>query len=131
MTIDLRTVECLRGRLLAERQVSRSVKEQAELITRKDHKVLRNQSNRVHPKLLVCHHFPLHHPMKKKEENRKLMEMDFWRKKKVYQATENVDSMGKESSSKLIDVSSSEASVVASTSSHEGESQAGNNTSTR
>lgn len=31
----LRTVECLRGRLLAERQVSRSAKEEAELITRK------------------------------------------------------------------------------------------------
>lgn len=30
-----RTVECLRGRLLAERQVSRSAKEEAELITRK------------------------------------------------------------------------------------------------
>ncbi|CAF2095011.1 hypothetical protein HID58_017484 [Brassica napus] len=35
MTIDLRTVECLRGRLLAERQVSRSAKEEAELITRR------------------------------------------------------------------------------------------------
>ncbi|KAJ4891820.1 hypothetical protein Rs2_31568 [Raphanus sativus] len=33
MTIDMRTVECLRGRLLAERQVSRSAKEKAELIT--------------------------------------------------------------------------------------------------
>lgn len=55
----------------------------------------------------------------------------FLEEEKVYQATENVDSMGKESSSKLIDVSSSEASVVASTSGHEGESQAGNNTSTR
>ncbi|CAH8387286.1 unnamed protein product [Eruca vesicaria subsp. sativa] len=32
---DLRTVECLRGRLLAERQLSRSVKDEAELITRK------------------------------------------------------------------------------------------------
>ncbi|KAG2332601.1 hypothetical protein Bca52824_003781 [Brassica carinata] len=31
----LRTVECLRGRLLAERQVSRSAKEEAELITKK------------------------------------------------------------------------------------------------
>lgn len=30
-----RTVECLRGRLLAERKVSRSAKEEAELITRK------------------------------------------------------------------------------------------------
>lgn len=30
---DLRTVECLRGRLLAERQVSRSAKEKAELIS--------------------------------------------------------------------------------------------------
>ena len=41
-TIDLITVECLRGRLLAERQVSRSAKEEAELITKKvisyDHK---------------------------------------------------------------------------------------------
>ena len=32
---DLRTVACLRGRLLAERQVSRSVKDEADLITRK------------------------------------------------------------------------------------------------
>ena len=31
----LRTVECLRGRLLAERQVSRFVKDEADLITRK------------------------------------------------------------------------------------------------
>ncbi|KAL1209984.1 hypothetical protein V5N11_020547 [Cardamine amara subsp. amara] len=31
----LKTVECLRGRLIAERQVSRSAKEEAELITRK------------------------------------------------------------------------------------------------
>lgn len=31
----LKTVECLRGRLLAERQVSRSAKEEAELITKK------------------------------------------------------------------------------------------------
>lgn len=37
----LRTVECLRGRLLAERQVSRSAKEEAELITKKVILVLR------------------------------------------------------------------------------------------
>lgn len=32
---NLRTLECLRGRLLAERQISRSAKEEAELITMK------------------------------------------------------------------------------------------------
>ncbi|EOA27940.1 hypothetical protein CARUB_v10024110mg [Capsella rubella] len=43
----LRTVECLRGRLLAERQVSRSAKEEAELITKKMEELERNLKEEI------------------------------------------------------------------------------------
>ncbi|KAF8110600.1 hypothetical protein N665_0081s0033 [Sinapis alba] len=44
---DLRTVESLRGRLLAERQVSRFVKDEAELITRKMEELEKNLKEEI------------------------------------------------------------------------------------
>lgn len=62
---------------------------------------------------------------REEEEEKETHESGFTEEDKIDQATENAASMEKESSSKLKDVSSDEASAVASTSSHEGESQAG------
>ena len=59
------------------------------------------------------------------EEEKETHENENVKEDKIDQATENVDSVEKKPSSKLKDGSSGEASVVASTSSHEGESQAG------
>ncbi|KAL0844443.1 hypothetical protein Bca101_017689 [Brassica carinata] len=151
----LRTVECLRGRLLAERQVSRSAKEEAELITKKLEELEKHLKEEI--RLREKAEKRLKFLMKKlefikgsrssegseqlssseasclssistsasKEEEKETHENGFVEEDKIDKATENVASMEKESSSKLKDVSSDEASVVASTSSHEGESQAG------
>ncbi|XP_018464777.1 uncharacterized protein LOC108836065 [Raphanus sativus] len=153
----LRTVECLRGRLLAERQVSRSAKEEAELITIKLEELEKHLKEEI--RLREKAEKRLKFLMKKLEsikssrsseeseqlssseasclssistsaskegEEKETHENGFVEEDKTDQATENVASMEKESSSKnLKDVSSDEASAVASTSSHEGESQAG------
>ncbi|XP_010505310.1 PREDICTED: uncharacterized protein LOC104782153 [Camelina sativa] len=154
----LRTVECLRGRLLAERQVSRSAKEEAEIITRKMEELERNLKEEI--RLREKAEKRLKYLMKKlksikgshssegsdqqlssseascissvctsaskEEEEDESYENGTVEKKKTDYATENVASMENDSGSKLKDVSSGEASVVASTSSHEEESQAGN-----
>ncbi|KAF3545047.1 hypothetical protein DY000_02002008 [Brassica cretica] len=142
----LRTVECLRGRLLAERQVSRSAKEEAELITKKvisyNHKchscfkkasVSRSESNQEPIKRSRSSESSseasclssVSTSASKEEEEKETHENENVKEDKIDQATENVDSVEKKPSSKLKDGSSGEASVVASTSSHEGESQAG------
>ncbi|XP_010509354.1 PREDICTED: uncharacterized protein LOC104785782 [Camelina sativa] len=152
----LRTVECLRGRLLAERQVSRSAKEEAEIITRKMEELERNLKEEI--RLREKAEKRLKHLMKKlkfikgshssegsdqlsssevscvssvctsasKEEEEETLEKGAAKEKKSDHATDSVASMEDDSGSKLKDVSSGEASVVASTSSHEEESQAGN-----
>ncbi|KAH0930430.1 hypothetical protein HID58_016157, partial [Brassica napus] len=150
----LRTVECLRGRLLAERQVSRFVKDEADLITRKMEELekhlkeeirLREKaekrlkflmkklvsikgsrsfegSDQLSSSEVSCLSSVSTSASKLEEETH---ENRFLEEEKVDQATENVASTEEEeSSSKLKDVSSDEASVVASTSSHEAESEA-------
>ncbi|XP_009141644.1 uncharacterized protein LOC103865587 [Brassica rapa] len=151
----LRTVECLRGRLLAERQVSRFVKDEADLITRKMEELekhlkeeirLREKaekrlkflmkklvsikgsrsfegSDQLSSSEVSCLSSVSTSASKLEEETH---ENRFLEEEKVDQATENVASTEEESSSKLKDVSSDEASVVASTSSHEAESEASN-----
>ncbi|XP_020885182.1 uncharacterized protein LOC9317568 [Arabidopsis lyrata subsp. lyrata] len=142
----LRTVECLRGRLLAERQVSRSAKEEAELITRKMEELERNLKEEI--RLREKAEKRLKFLMKKlesikgsrssegsnssevscissvctsasKEEEEETHENGAVDEEKTDHATGNVASMEEaDSKSKLKD--------VASTSSHEEESQAGN-----
>ncbi|XP_018484677.1 uncharacterized protein LOC108855366 [Raphanus sativus] len=151
---DLRTVECLRGRLLAERQISRSVKDEAELIARKMEELEKNLKEEI--RLREKAEKRLKFLMKKLEfikesrssegseqlsssevsclssvstsaskQEEQTHENGFVEEEKVDQATEHVASIEEEeSSSKLKDVSSGEESVVASTSSHEAESQA-------
>ncbi|CAD5320627.1 hypothetical protein AtNW77_Chr2g0258541 [Arabidopsis thaliana] len=149
-----RTVECLRGRLLAERQVSRSAKEEAELITRKMEELERNLKEEI--RLREKAEKRLKFLMKKlefikgsrssegssssevscissvctsasKEEEEETHDSGAVDEGKADHATENVASTEEaDSSSKLKDVSSGEASVVASTSSHKEESQFGN-----
>ncbi|CDY46772.1 hypothetical protein BRARA_C01873 [Brassica rapa] len=146
----MRTVECLRGRLLAERQVSRSAKEEAELITKKMEELEEHLKEEI--RLREKAEKRLKYLMRKleyikgsrssessseasclsyvstsasKEEEKETHENENVKEDKIDQATENVDSAEKKPSSKLKDGSSGEASVVASTSSHEGESQAG------
>ncbi|KAF2580497.1 hypothetical protein F2Q68_00001537 [Brassica cretica] len=147
----LRTVECLRGRLLAERQVSRSAKEEAELITKKMEELEEHLKEEI--RLREKAEKRLKYLMRKlesikgsrssessseasclssvstsaskEEEEKETHENENVKEDKIDQATENVDSVEKKPSSKLKDGSSGEASVVASTSSHEGESQAG------
>ncbi|KAF8045053.1 hypothetical protein N665_5681s0002 [Sinapis alba] len=144
----LRTVECLRGRLLAERQVSRSAKEEAELITKKLEELEKHLKEEI--RLREKAEKRLKFLMKKLESvkgsrssegseqlsssdvsclssvstsaSNETHENGFVEEDKIDQATENVASMEKE----IKDVSSGEASVVASTSSQEGESQASN-----
>ncbi|KAF8089009.1 hypothetical protein N665_0520s0007 [Sinapis alba] len=149
----LRTVECLRGRLLAERQVSRSAKVEAELITKKLEELEKHLKEEI--RLREKAEKRLKFLMKKLEsikgsrssegseqlsssdvsclssvstsaskegEEKETHENGFVEEDKIDQATENVASMEKE----IKDVSSGEASVVASTSSQEGESQASN-----
>ncbi|CAF2123066.1 unnamed protein product [Brassica napus] len=146
----MRTVECLRGRLLAERQASRSAKEEAELITKKMEELEEHLKEEI--RLREKAEKRLKYLMRKleyikgsrssessseasclsyvstsasKEEEKETHENENVKEDKIDQATENVDSAEKKPSSKLKDGSSGEASVVASTSSHEGESQAG------
>ncbi|KAJ0259652.1 Transmembrane protein [Hirschfeldia incana] len=151
---DLRTVECLRGRLLAERQVSRSVKDETDLITRKMEELEKHLKEEI--RLREKAEKRLKFLMKKlefikesqsfegyeqlsssevsclssvsKEEKKETYENGLVEEEKADQTTENVASMEEEeeSNSKLKDVSSGEESVVASTSSHEAESQASN-----
>ncbi|CAH8391918.1 unnamed protein product [Eruca vesicaria subsp. sativa] len=151
----LRTVECLRGRLLAERQVSRSANEEADLITKKLEELEKHLKEEI--RLREKAEKRLKYLMKKlesikgsgssegseqlsssevsclssvstsaskeeKEEEKETQENGFVEEDKIDQTTENVASMEK----KINDVSSGEESVVASTSSQEGESQAGN-----
>uniref|UniRef100_A0A1J3EB37 Uncharacterized protein n=1 Tax=Noccaea caerulescens TaxID=107243 RepID=A0A1J3EB37_NOCCA len=162
----LRTVECLRGRLLAQRQVSRSTKEEAELITKKMEELEKHLKEEI--RLREKAEKRLKFVMKKlefirgsrslegseqlsssevscvssvstsasnskeeeEEEEEEVTQENGSVKedKKTGQATENVasSSMEEVSSSKLKNVSSGEASVVASTSSHEEEPQPGN-----
>ncbi|KAL0666524.1 hypothetical protein Bca4012_029228 [Brassica carinata] len=148
-TIDLITVECLRGRLLAERQVSRSAKEEAELITRRMKELEKHLKEEI--RLREKAEKRLKFLMKKlefikgsshcsedseqsssseasclssvstsatKEEEKESHENGFVEEDEINQAT-----VEKESRSKLIDLSSGEESVVASSSSHEGQSQ--------
>ncbi|KAH0932790.1 hypothetical protein HID58_009907 [Brassica napus] len=151
----MRTVECLRGRLLAERQASRSAKEEAELITKKMEELEEHLKEEI--RLREKAEKRLKYLMRKleyikgsrssessseasclsyvstsasKEEEKETHENENVKEDKIDQATENVDSAEKKPSSKLKDGSSGEASVVASTSSHEGESQAANPLST-
>ncbi|KAG2241798.1 hypothetical protein Bca4012_081844 [Brassica carinata] len=144
---DLRTVECLRGRLLAERQVSRSVKDEAELITRKMEELEKHLKEEI--RLREKAEKRLKFLMKKlefikesrssegseqlsssevsclssvsKEDEKETHENGFVEEEKIDQATENVASMEEEeeeeSSSKLKGVSSGEESVVASSTS--------------
>ncbi|CAN6977924.1 unnamed protein product [Brassica oleracea var. botrytis] len=151
----LRTVECLRGRLLAERQVSRSAKEEAELITKKMEELEEHLKEEI--RLREKAEKRLKYLMRKLEsikgsrssessseasclssistsaskeeegeEEKETHENENVEEDKIdHQATENVASVEKKPSSKLKDGSSGEASVVASTLSHEGESQAG------
>ncbi|KAG7569494.1 hypothetical protein ISN45_Aa04g022000 [Arabidopsis thaliana x Arabidopsis arenosa] len=143
----LRTVECLRGRLLAERQVSRSAKEEAELITRKMEELERNLKEEI--RLREKAEKRLKFLMKKlesikgsrssegsnssevscissvctsaskEEEEEETHDNGAVNEEKTDHATGNVASMEEaDSKSKLKD--------VASTSSHEEESQAGN-----
>ncbi|CDY18455.1 BnaA04g21320D [Brassica napus] len=157
---DLRTVACLRGRLLAERQVSRSVKDEADLITRKMEELEKNlkkeirlrekaekrlkflmkklefikgshsseRSEQLSSSEVSCLSSVSTSASKEEGEEKETHENGFVEEEKIDQETENVASMEEEeeSSSKLKDVSSGEESVVASTSSHEAESQASN-----
>ncbi|KAJ0262215.1 Transmembrane protein [Hirschfeldia incana] len=147
----LRTVECLRGRLLAERQVSRSTKEESELITKKLEELekhlkeeirLREKaekrlkylmkklesikgsrssegSEQLSSSEVSCVSSVSTSASKEEEEDKETHENGFVEEDKIEQANENVASVEKE----IKDVSSGEASVVASASSREGESQ--------
>ncbi|KAF3553643.1 hypothetical protein F2Q69_00017536 [Brassica cretica] len=109
---NLRTVECLRGRLLAERQVSSS--EGSEQLSSSEVSCLSSVSTSA---------------SKEEGEEKETHGNGFVEQENIDQETENVASVEEEKeelSSKIKDVSSGEESVVASTSSHEAESQASN-----
>ncbi|KAL0671399.1 hypothetical protein Bca4012_034103 [Brassica carinata] len=158
---NLRTVECLRGRLLAERQVSRSVKDEADLITRKMEELEKNLkeeirlrekaekrlkflmkklesikgsrssegSEQLSSSEVSCLSSVSTSASKEEGEEKETHGNGFVEEENIDQETENVASVEEEKeelSSKIKDVSSGEESVVASTSSHEAESQASN-----